>query len=262
MVSTRARRWRTAGYVVPLFVVIGAALYWSSYATFQYVEGPRVPGHVAWTMFVSTDGAVIVTTPIILSTVLSARVRRWAGAICAGALLWSMFINQAETGWVGIAPSIIAGALIHVVGLVLRDLRRLETADSRSVPLPTGSADTSVEVEQAMPSADPVAPPVSPPPVVDEPDVMTPKARNHSPATGASASAGISPPVAPSLLPVGLSAREIVFRLLNEAHAKDLPEPSGPALTAAVRNAGYEVNDEYGRTTKARWRKSREEAAA
>ncbi len=250
MTSLKARRWRTAGYVVPLVVVIGAALLWSSYATYHHAEGPTVPGTVAWTMFVALDGAVIVTTPVMLSTVLSVRIRRFAGVICAGALSWSMVINQAETGWIGVAPPLIAGALIHLVGLVLRDFRRID--NEADAPPQIETADAPKRVEHTLPSVvseavGPVTPvvPVQPSPTVDKPVDM------QKPRKVAS--------VLISSLPSGLPAQEVVFWLLNEAHAHDWPEPKGPELTAAVREAGHSVNDEYGRTTKARWRKAREE---
>ena len=252
------RRWRTAGYVAPLCVVIGAALYWSSFATFQHAVGPDVPGEVAWALPVTLDGAVVVTTPVMLSTVLSVRIRGFAGFICASALIGSMAINSAETGLIGAAPPLVAGLLIHLVGLVLRDFRRIDAeADAPQqtevVATPLGSEHLMplTIAETAGPDFDSVQPPASP-----EPDRSV-----GSPATAVPAPSEDSVP-ALSLLPPERGPQEIVFAMLDRALSDGLDLPSGPKLTAAVRAAGHVVSDEYGRTTKARWRKSREEGRA
>jgi hypothetical protein len=225
MASVRARRAaRIFGAVVPLIAVIIAALIWSGFATYHHAVGPKVPGGVAWTLIAVLDGTVIVTTPIWLSTVLPAPVRNYAALICVGALLGSMKINLDQTGWIGVFPPLIAGLLIHLVGVTLRAHARLVLVE-----------DSPVVVE--------VAPPVVP-------EVSAPVEVKPAPA-----------PVKKSDNALGVSAFEIVSRMLNEALVMERAEPTGPELTAAVRRAGHSVNDNYGRTSKAVWKRKREQVS-
>lgn len=222
MASVKVRRAaRIFGAVVPLIAVIIAALIWSGFATFHHAEGPKVPGNIAWTLIAVLDGTVIVTTPIWLSTVLPAQVRNYAASICIGALLGSMLINYEETGWIGVFPPLIAGLLIHLVGVTLRAHAKLVSAEDNPlvvevVPAPVLKPAVPVEVKPAP--------------------VLVKKSDNV----------------------IAISAFEIVSRMMNEAYAKGWSEPTGPELTAAVREAGHAVNNEFGRTSKARWKKQRE----
>jgi hypothetical protein len=160
------------------------------------------------------------------------------------ALGGSMAINFAETGWMGLFPPLIAGALIHLVGVVLRAFAGLETStdsDSDDAPAPG--------VEHKMPSSEsPPKPPVFNMPLVtyEEMQKPSPKPRSRPVSLEKTATAGIEP-------------FELVSRALNEAHALDKPEPTGPELLALVRAAGHDVNKDYGRTAKARWKKNREQ---
>jgi hypothetical protein len=251
MVSPKARRgWQIFAAVAPLLVVIFAALFWSSYATFHYVQSDKVPADVAWTMVAALDGTVVVTTPIWLSTVLLAPVRRYAAIICALALVGSMVLNYAETGWPGLFPPLIAGLLIHLVGITLRALAALNKGGIVEDKVDV-SAKPDIKPEIKRESAPPSVKPVPEKTVVLEKKL-----------------APVAPPVVPAASPVstsmpgGLAPQEIVFWLLNEAHATDGAQPTGPELTAAVRAAGHIVNDEYGRTTRARWAKARKEVNA
>jgi hypothetical protein len=218
--------------VGPLIIVICAALIWSGYATYHHVVGDKVPSLVGWTLIVALDGTVVVTTPVWLSTLLPAKVRNYAALICVGALCGSMAINFAQTGWPGVFPPLIAGALIHLVGVVLRAFDRLRNE-------PTTGA--SQEAEHEMP------------PVVAGPDPVEVKtAPNPSPRPVPKVSLAKKSEVQPY---------ELVSRLLIEAYAKEADEPSGARLTAAVRAAGHDVNDNYGRSAKARWKKNREQVS-
>jgi hypothetical protein len=223
MATVKARRaWRVIGAVLPLIAVIIAALIWSSFATYHHAVGPKVPGGVAWTLIAVLDGTVIVTTPIWLSTVLPSPVRNYAAVICVGALLGSMKINYDQTSWIGIFPPLIAGLLIHLVGVTLRAHAKLVLVE-----------DTIPVVEVA-------------PAVVKKAPALVEVAK--------SAPVSVKKPEKTS----EISAFEIVSRMMNEAYAKGWPEPTGPELTEAVRQAGHVVNNEFGRTTKARWKKQRE----
>jgi hypothetical protein len=216
MASVRARRaCRIFGAVVPLIAVIIAALIWSGFATYHHAEGPLVPGKIAWTLIAVLDGTVIVTTPIWLSTVLPSPVRNYAALICVGALLGSMKINLDQTGWIGVFPPLIAGLLIHLVGVTLRAHAKLVSVEDNPVVVQEVSA-----------------------PVVSKPAPV---------------------PVKKSDAPLEVPAFEIVSRMLNEALVMERSEPTGPELTAAVRRAGHNVNDNYGRTSKAVWKRKREQ---
>lgn len=226
------------GVVVPLLAVIAGSLIWSGYATYHHALSPTVPPLVASMLIVTLDGSVVVTTPVWLSTRLPRGVRNYAGVICCAALSGSILINYSETGLPGVFPPLIAGVLIHLVGLVLRAHPVNPTAGSGSVDVETVGVDVSVEHQ--MPSTDP------------SPDVVVPK-----PVV----------PARPAIKPVAvpdpeLTPSQIVFGLLDAAHSKGVPLPGGPELTQAVRAAGHEVNDEYGRTTKARWRKRGDDQVA
>lgn len=236
MASLKTRRaWRTSVSVVPLIAVILSSLIWSGYATFQHAEGPEVPGSVAWTLIAALDGTVVVTTPVWLSTVLPRKVRNYAAVICCLALAGSMLINFSETGWPGVFPPLIAGALIHLVGVVLRAFAELDRrADA---PASSGSVDSVTETvpvaeEQIMPSTDP--------PQVVKPQAPAPAQKPH----------------------VVRTAAEVVYGMLERAERDGAPEPTGAELTQAVRGAGHDVNDAYGRTTKARWKRTRADRVA
>lgn len=127
---------RKASAIGPLVLVILSSLIWSGWATYHHAQSPKVPGYIAWTLIAALDGSVVVTTPIWLSTVLPAKVRHYAGVICASALAGSMVINVSETGWPGLFPPLIAGALIHLVGVVLRAFARLASPEPVLDPEP------------------------------------------------------------------------------------------------------------------------------
>lgn len=57
------------------------------------------------------------------------------------------------------------------------------------------------------------------------------------------------------------SGADVVRHLLETATAHDRGLPGGSELTRAVRDAGFQVNDNYGRTQKARWVSAREKVA-
>lgn len=222
MASVKVRRAaRIFGAVVPLILVIISALIWSGFSTYHHAVGPKVPGGIAWTLIAVLDGTVIVTTPIWLSTVLPAPVRNYAAAICIGALLGSMKINYDQTSWIGVWPPFIAGLLIHLVGVTFRAYARLNSVE-----------DSPLVVEVAL-----------------APVIKSAVSVEAKPA---------SVLVKKSDSVVAISAFEIVSRMMNEAYAKGWSEPTGPELTAAVREAGHAVNNEFGRTSKARWKKQRE----
>lgn len=262
MATHSTRGWRTTGFVVPLLLVIGAALYWSSYATYHSAIGPDVnkpivSHDVAVMLFLSLDGAVLVTTPVMISTVLSKHVRVFAGLIGGGALLFSMVLSISETDWVGAAPPLLAGLLIHLVGQVLRDFRDADDreakaaadkllADKPSAPPVIETVVATAQVERVTPTA------VS---AKAGPEL---KALPQAPAQPTVSLEKNTATPNPSI-PSGLDKQDVVFWMMNEAHAKGWPEPTGPELTDQVRAAGYTVNDNYGRTTKARWRTAREE---
>lgn len=230
--ATSFRRQKVAA-VLPLVLVIAAALIWSGFATYHHAVdgevppgGTPVPGGIAWTLIAALDGTVVVTTPVWLSTHLPAKVRNYAAALCVLALAGSMYIGAVETGVQGAIPPLIAGGLIHLVGVVLRaysDLERDIDDESTGSPVTEKSED--------------VVPPVEEPPVVP----------------AVEQSVDVDSPVDEKVEPF-----EIVSRMLNKAYALGDPEPTGPELTEAVRAAGYTVNDNYGRTAKARWKKQNE----
>jgi hypothetical protein len=225
MASIKTRRAvRIFGAVVPLIAVIVASLIWSGFATFHHAAGPKVPGGVAWTLVAALDGTVIVTTPIWLSTVLPLRVRNYAALICIAALAGSMKINYDQTGALGVWPPLIAGLLIHLVGVTLRAHAQLAAT------------------EDALPVVEVPASVVELPVVIDTP---------------------IPSPVKKLKVETVLAVRpfEIVSRMMNEAYAKGWDEPTGPELTEAVRAAGHEVNDNYGRTSKATWKQKRKQVS-
>lgn len=245
MASDQTRRhWRAAVYVVPLCFVIAAALVWSSYATYHNSLGPKVPGFIAWTMFVTLDGAVVVTTPVMLSTILKWHSRLFAALIGGGALVWSMFINHAEAGWKGVAPPLFAGLLIHLVGHVLRDFAR---GDEDADPVADGGPK---EIASD-------APVFAPEPV----SVPTPPARREvvlGPVHGPELPPVLGPvPPAPPAQPVTTatrSAADLARKMLNDAYSRDVDLPGGAAITRACREAGFPVGDNYGRSFLNRWR--------
>lgn len=211
-VSVKVRRWwRSAAYVTPLVLVIGGALVWSSYATFAYAEGRGVPGSIAWALPLALDGTVAVTTPAWLSTRLPRGVRNYAGSVCVLALAGSMAVNAAETDWVGLFPPLIAGALIHLMGVVLRAFAALDR-----------DADSDLDKVEDVASGS-VPGPILPVATVDPPSVR--------------------------------SAAEAGRAVLNRAYAEGAELPSGAEITAACRVAGFEVNDNYGRSLRAAWLK-------
>ncbi|MFA7264799.1 MAG: hypothetical protein WC054_00565 [Candidatus Nanopelagicales bacterium] len=221
------RRFRIASLIIPLCLVIGSALCWSAFSTYHYVESPIVPGYIAIMLIVALDGTVVVTTPVWLSAVLPSQVRHYAAIICLAALAGSMAVNYAETGWPGVFPPLIAGALIHLVGVVLRAMKPAPAhVHERHQHVQERVQD---EVEKAL--------------VVSEPaqEIVTEPA-----------------PVVLSLAksPVG-SPQEVAFAILDQAAREGRELPSGPELVAAVRKAGHGVGDDYGRTTKGRWRAAR-----
>lgn len=245
MATHNSHRRQKLAAVIPLIVVIIAALIWSGYATYHHAEGPAVPGFVAWTLIAALDGTVVVTTPVWLSTVLPARVRNYAAVICMGALVGSMFINYAETGWIGVFPPLIAGALIHLVGVVLRAFARLDVPSAPSEDSVLVDSSDAGE-EHLMPSTStlPDLSTQATPPSPKKPDLVVPPLLSLRKGAG------------------DKSAYEIVSHALTAAHASGADEPSGADLTRVVREAGHAVNDNYGRSAKARWKNKREQVSA
>jgi hypothetical protein len=182
-----------------------------------------------------------------------------------------MLINVDQYGWIGSPAPLFAGLLIHVVGLVLRAYGEHAKADAgdseRQVREPVVTLPVEVEHEMPTPGSGLAEPEERKLPAPPLPNVV-----ETVPEPVAETAVEIpvpvltvvpkTEPVSSSSLPAGLDPQEIVFWLLNEAHARDLPLPSGPELTAAVREHGHEINNEYGRTTKARWVKARKKVSA
>lgn len=258
MTAATKHRLRVTAAVGPLVLIIVASLIWSAYATYHYVLSDKVPAGVAWTLVAALDGTVVVTTPIWLSTILPGKVRNYSAVICVLALLGSMGLNYAETGWPGVLPPFIAGSLIHLVGVVLRAFASL----NKDVP-PNPETDVAPAGEEhGMPTLSPEK--AEPEQSVEDTAPAQPTPQALVDTEGSPAVVVVPAPAPPvseepaySLPPAGLPPQEIVFWILNEAYVRDDELPSGPQLTSAVRAAGHTVNDEYGRTTKARWRAAR-----
>lgn len=242
--------------VAPLILVIAASLIWSGYATYHHaidatapIDGSgKVPGQIAWTLIVALDGTVVVTTPIWLSTVLPPRARNYAAVICVLALGGSMLINYAETGWPGVFPPLIAGALIHLVGVVLRAFARIEES-----PVESSAADAESELVHADESANTDAPqtPAGPGAV---PVTSTPPA-TRTVLADSDPEADVPMTETPSELdrPEPATAADLVRRILGSAYATGRALPGGAELTAACQKAGFDVNPNYGRSARARW---------
>lgn len=263
--------------VAPLILVIAASLIWSGYATYHHAidaMGPsgteKLPGLVAWTLIAALDGTVVVTTPVWLSTVLPAKVRNYAAVICMGALGGSMYINYLETGVDGVFPPLIAGALIHLVGVVLRAFARIEKDSAKESAKKSAKESPAVDAESAPVHA-PVSVALDAPQIPAEPREVPPTLAPPVPPAPVLADLDRSadePAETPAVLDrdAPASPMDTVRQILGSAYAKGEALPGGAVLTAAVREAGFEVNDNYGRSARARWMEkhpmAREEVAA
>lgn len=247
------RRWLLAARITPLTLVILGSLTWSSFSTFEYSVLLGVPAFIAWTLPLALDGTVAVTTPIWLSTVEDKAERNYAAWICTGALLGSMAVNVAGHGWIGIFCPLISYFLIHLVGRVLRaGAARLRGADT--------AAETRVAAE--VPAAD-VVETTAPAPVEIEPvEAEEPQVVAVTAPEPVAETAELPEPVRLQVAPPRFeSGADVVRHLLETATAHSRELPGGSELTRAVREAGFQVNDNYGRTQKARWVAARERVA-
>lgn len=119
-------------------------------------------------------------------------------------------------------------------------------------------ASVAAEPEAAVEPEVATKPEVAAPPVIETPALFEPE-RVESGARVVPFRSAEQQSSVELNLPAGLSAQEVVFALLDRAAAAGEPEPSGPALTAAVHAYGLTVNKEFGRTTRVRWRQARAE---
>lgn len=262
MLSVQARRrWLLAARITPLTMVIAGALTWSSYSAFEYAMGQGVPAFIAWTLPLALDGTVAVTTPIWLSTAEEKAERNYAAWICTFALIGSMAVCAAGHGWVGVLCPLISYFLIHLVGRVLRAgaARMAVASEVRDTAVET-PAVAEVPVVDAVPAPEPVVaeieqvvfpeplvePVTAPEPVVEtEPEVEV-----------------LPEPVRLQVAPPRFeSGADVIRHLLEQATARGDDLPGGAELTQAVRDAGFPVNDNYGRTQKARWVRENERVA-
>lgn len=211
-----------------------------------------VPAFIAWTLPLALDGTVAVTTPIWLSTVEEKSERNYAAFICTGALIGSMAVNAAGHGWVGILCPLISYFLIHLVGRVLRaGARRHALADT-----PAAVAETPVTPELDVVVPDPTPPLVprpsplpEPAPLVPEPEpVVTEPEVEETPA-----------PAHLTVLPRRFSSAADMARDLLDSSSGEM---GGAEITRKVRDAGFSVGDNYGRSMKARWVAAQREEVA
>lgn len=255
------RRWLLAARITPLTLVILGSLTWSSFSTFEYSVLLGVPAFIAWTLPLALDGTVAVTTPIWLSTVEDKAERNYAAWICTGALIGSMAVNVAGHGWIGIFCPLISYFLIHLVGRVLRAGAARMAVDDTVAETRTVAADETPAVAEVPVVDVPVTP--APAPVAIEP-VEVPQAQVAAVTAPEPVveTAALPEPVRLHAAPPSFeSGADVVRHLLETATAHGRTLPGGSELTRAVRDAGFQVNDNYGRTQKARWVAAREKVA-
>lgn len=258
MLSVQARRrWLLAARITPLTLVIAGALTWSSYSAFEYATGQGVPAFIAWTLPLALDGTVAVTTPIWLSTEEEKGERNYAAWICTFALIGSMAVCAAGHGWVGVLCPLISYFLIHLVGRVLRaGAARMASASTHDTVAETPAAD-EVPVVDEVPASVSRAVEIESGSAMKSPDeaVTVPgQAVETEP---------LPEPVRLQVAPPRFeSGADVVRHLLETATAHSRELPGGSELTRAVRDAGFSVNDNYGRTQKARWVRDQAERVA
>jgi len=245
-------------------MVIAGALTWSSYSAFEYAMGQGVPAFIAWTLPLALDGTVAVTTPIWLSTVEDKAERNYAAWICTFALIGSMAVCAAGHGWVGVLCPLISYFLIHLVGRVLRaGAARMVVAPVVRDTVTETPAVAEVPVVDEVAADEPVVAEIEavevPEPLVEAVTVPEPVVET---APEPVEDEVLSPPVRLQVAPPRYdSGADVIRHLLEQATARGDELPGGAELTRAVRDAGFQVNDNYGRTQKARWVRDNERVA-
>lgn len=124
---------------IPIAVIMGPVMAWSSVSIFDAVAMLGVPRWCAWIPAAALDGVMLLMTPWSVNEFLDREIQQWAKGIVAGSIFGSVAVgfidhyfnspspeplHKVLSGLVGAAPNLIAALVVHLLNKIIRQQTR------------------------------------------------------------------------------------------------------------------------------------------